>query len=833
MAPSTCRGCGGAPWLNKLGRVDDVRVAPDRLRRRFDPSLLRFETTEELSPEAEFIGQPRAVEAISFGLAVSGTGYNVFAAGPTGTGRRTMIEDFLRERAAERASPGDWVYLFDFDAEDRPRAVLLPRGRGQQLATDMRSLVEECRRQIARAFESEEYHRRRQEIIDDVDHQREEALGELRQFAGERGLTLELTPAGLLTIPVIDGKPVAPSDFGRLPEQVRHEYRRRSEEVEKRMPAVTNRMREIERTGNEALRKLDREVALFAVGHLVDELTERYAEPDELSGWLDRVREDMIENLGQFRTEEAEASLPGPLSATVQRAREQFFGRYEPNVFVSNAEAEGAPVVVETNPTYYNLFGRIEYEATFGAITTGHRHIRPGAIHRANGGYLVLNAADLLREPFVWPRLKEALRTGQIAVENIGAQLTLFPTSTLEPRPIDLDVKVVLIGTPLLYSLLYMLDEDVRKLFKVKVEFDVETDWSEERAAEYAAFIARRVQDQGLSHFDREAVARVIEFASRRAGHREKLSVRFIEISDLVVEASHWANEDGAALVGAEHVDRAIDQRIRRSNLLEQKAQELIAEGTLMIDLSGERVGQLNGLSVAALGDYEFGRPTRITAITGLGEGEVLNIDRETELSGPIHSKGVLILAGFLRERFGRTRPLSMDASIVFEQSYEEIEGDSASSAELFALISSLAAAPIRQGIAVTGSVNQHGRIQPVGAINEKIEGFFNVCKQRGLAGGDGVIIPAANLRHVMLRDEVVDAVRSGSFEVWAIESVDQGIEILTGVPAGEPQPDGTYPAETVNGRVDRRLAEMAETARRFHRPPEKADEGAEPGSIA
>jgi lon-related putative ATP-dependent protease len=811
--------------------VDKVRVAPERLRRRFDSSLLGFETTEELREEpAGFIGQPRALEAIAFGLEVSAGGYNVFATGPAGTGRRTMIEDFLRKHAAERTSPGDWVYLFDFDAEDRPLAVQMPRGLGRQLATDMRNLVEECRHQIARAFESEEYHRRRQEIVDDVEGKREAALGELRRFAGERGLTLELTPAGLLTIPVIEGKPVAPSDFSRLPQRVRDEYRQRSEEVEKRMPAVTNRMRKIERAGGEALRKLDREVALFAVGHLVDELTQRYADLDRVAGWLGRVREDMIENLGQFGTGDGESALPGPLAATLERAREQFFGRYEPNVLVSNREAEGAPVVVETNPTYYNLFGRIEYETTFGAISTGHRHIRPGAIHRANGGYLMLNAADLLREPFVWPRLKEALRSGTISVENIGAQLTLFPTATLEPRPIDLEVKVVLIGTPLLYSLLYTLDEDVRKLFKVKVEFDIETEWTDERAAEYAGFIARRVHDQGLRHFDREAVARVIEFASRRAEHSEKLSVRFIEISDLVAEASHWAEVDGATLVTAIHVERAIEQRIRRSNLLEQKAQELIAEGTLMIDLTGEREGQVNGLSVAALGDYEFGRPTRITAVTGLGEGEVLNIDRETELSGPIHSKGVLILSGFLRERFGGGRPLSMGASIVFEQSYEEVEGDSASAAELFALLSSLAEAPIRQGIAVTGSVNQHGMIQPVGAINEKVEGFFDACRRNGLSAENGVIIPAANLRHLMLREDVVDAVRQGEFNIWAIETVDQGIEILTGVPAGEPGPDGAYPEGTINGRADRRLERMAETARRFQRPGEKGDEDGEAG---
>lgn len=807
--------------MTKLPRVDQVRVAPERLRKRFDPSLLRFETTEEVEPSADFIGQPRALDAITFGLEVSATGYNVFVSGAPGTGRRTMIERFLRKHAAGKSPPGDWLYLFDFDAEERPRAIQVPRGRGRQLVADLHDLIEESRRQLARAFESEEYNRRRQEVIERAEHEREEALGDLRRFAGERGLTLELTPAGMLTIPVIEGKPVAPAEFSRLPEPVRERYRERSEEVEKRMPAVTKRMREIERAAGEAMRKLDREVALFALGHLVDELTERYAELTEVAEWLGRAREDMIENIGQFLTTQGEAALPGPVAASMERAREEFFTRYEPNLFTSSEEDEGAPVVVESNPTYYNLFGRIEYETSFGAITTGHRHVRAGAIHRANGGYLLLDVADVLSEPFVWPRLKQALRTRELGVENIGAQLTLFPTTTLEPRPIDLDVKVVLIGTPILYSLLYMLDEDVRKLFKVKVEFDVETAWAEQSAAEYAAFIARRVRDEGLIHFERDAVARVIEYASRRAEHQEKLSARFIEIADLVAEACHWASDAGAPVVGAVHVDEAIDRKVGRSDLLEQRIRELIAEGTLMIDLAGERVGQVNGLSVASLGDYEFGRPTRITAIAGMGGGDVLNIERETEMSGPIHSKGVLILSGFLRERFGRSRPLSMGASLVFEQSYEEVEGDSASAAELFALLSSLSETPIRQGIAVTGSVNQHGRIQPVGGINEKVEGFFNVCRQGELSGEEGVVIPAGNVRHLMLRDEVVDAVRAGSFNVWAIESVDEGIELLTGIPGGELQPDGTYPEETINGRIDRRLEQMAETARRFQRPGE------------
>jgi lon-related putative ATP-dependent protease len=792
-------------------------IDADQLRRRFDPAEFDFESTAEVEQLQGTIGQPRALSAVGFGLEIQTRGYNIFATGPIGTGKRTMLENHLRAHAARSPAPDDLLYLFDFRSSDRARALALAPGKGREFAERMHRFVDEARERIPAAFESEKYQERRRELAEEIGGRREEVLEEVREFAAERSLALELTPAGLATIPVVEDKPIPPAEFRQLPEPVRRQFKERIEEVESRMPAALNRLRQIEREGGEQIRKLDREVALFAVGHLVDEIKERYSSVEELEEWLERVREDVIEHLGRFRGKEAaEEGVPEPIAAGMRQAREAFFARYEPNVLVSHEDAEGAPVVFETNPTYYNLFGRVEYEATFGALSTDHRHIKSGALHRANGGYLMLDALNVLAQPLVWTKLKETLRTRQVEIETIGSQLMLFPTATLEPEAIDLDVKVILVGPPRLYALLYQLDEDVRKLFKVRADFEVDMPWDDDQAGEYAAFIARQVSAEGLLHFDRGGVARVVEHGARVAEHQGKLSTRFLEIADLVAEASQWARHSGSGLVGADDVDRAIEEKVYRSSLIEERIRELIAEGTLMIDVSDQRIGQVNGLSVARVGDYEFGRPVRITASTALGGGDVVNIDRETELSGPVHDKGFLILAGFLKLRYGAERPLSLEASLVFEQSYDEVEGDSASGAELFALLSSLAEAPIRQGIAVTGSVNQHGLLQAIGAVNEKIEGFFRVCEQAGLTGEQGVIIPTANLRHLMLREEVVAAVSGGQFNVWAVDTVDESIEILTGVPAGERGSDGAYSEGSIHRRIEDRLDHLAELGQRF-----------------
>jgi lon-related putative ATP-dependent protease len=795
-----------------------AELAPDRLRRRCDPAGLGFSTTEEVAPLEGTLGQPRALEAIEFGLEIEAAGYNVFATGPIGTGKRSMLERHLGERAAGRPTPDDLVCVFDFEAPERPLVIELPTGTARGFARDAKRLVDEARRRIRDAFESESFATRRERVTKQLEHRVEEVLGELRRYAREHDLALELTPAGLLTLPLLDGKPLPPQQFELLPPERQHSYQIHLKEVESRVPAVMRRLRDLEREGQEQFRSIDREVAQFAAGHLVDELKQHWREVPRAETWLDAALEDMIENLPRFRSGEApEAALPEPATDNLKRSREAFFGRYAANVLVTHEPQAGAPVVFAPNPTFAELFGRIEYQPTFGALSTDHSLVRAGAVHRANGGYLVLEALNVLTEPFVWRHLKEALRSKRVRIENMGAQYALFPTVTLEPEPTDLNLKVVLIGPPHLYRLLYMLDEDVRKLFKVKADFDVQMPWTGAEERQYAAFISRQVREEGLRHFESAAVARAVEEAARGIEDQERLSARFVDLANLVAEANHWAATAGSELVRADHIEAAIEHRVYRSNLVEERVRELIAEGTLLIAVAGTSIGQVNGLAVSRLGDHEFGHPTRVTATVSAGEGDLVNIDRESELSGPIHNKGFLILAGFLRERYSRDAPLSLKASLVFEQSYEQIEGDSAAAAELLALLSALADLPLRQDLAMTGSVNQHGRIQPVGAVNAKVEGFFEVCRERGLSGEQGVLVPRANVRNLMLKPAVVDAVRTGTFHVFAMETVEEALELLTGTPAGARQADGSFPEGTVNRRIENRLRAMAEAARRLH----------------
>jgi predicted ATP-dependent protease len=805
----------------------DLLLDAADLRRDCDPAALGFSSTEEVAPLEGAIGQPRALAAIAFGLEIETSGYNIYASGPIGTGKRSTVEAHLTETAADRPTPGDWVYLFNFTEPDRPIAVVLPTARGRELAARMDRFVDDAKREIRSALESEDYARSQRELREEVVAKREQPLEELQRYAEERGFALKQTPAGVVTSPLIDGHPATEEEFERLPQPDQDRFRAAGEEIQGRMHEFITSMRALERDAHERLRRLDRDVALYAVGHLVDDVKAEFADCDEVVRWLGQVPEDIVENVDQFRPGDGggggEEELPAPISTALRRSRGEFFGRYAVNVLVSHDEGAGAPVIVEANPTYYNLFGRIDYQATFGAVGTDHRYIRAGAVHRANGGYLLLQAADVLTRAFAWDKLKEVLRTGRLQPENMGAQYTLFPTAMLSPEPTDLRLKVILVGPARLYELLYLLDEDFRKLFKVKADFDVEMPWADEAIGQYAAFISRQVRADGLLDFDAAAVARVVEFGARDAGDRRRLSTSFLDIANLVAEASHWARLAGSPVTSAEHVQRAIEQKAYRSNLIEEKVRRLIDDGTLLVDLTGATVGQVNGLAAIAIGDYEFGRPVRITATTAAGHGDVLAIDRETELSGPIHDKGFLILSGFLQDHFARERPLSLSASLTFEQSYDEVEGDSASSAELYALLSSLADAPLDQGIAVTGSVNQKGQVQAIGAVNEKAEGFFEVCRQRGLTGKQGVLIPRSNVPHLMLKEEVVQAVRDGQFNVWAVATVDQGIELLTGVPAGRRDSAGAYPAGSLNRRIADRLLDLAESVREYAARPDGA----------
>ena len=614
----------------------------------------------------------------------------------------------------------------------------------------------------------------------------------------------------MVTVLLDYGQPMTPADFAALPLAVREEYQHALEELEPLMQSFLNRARSFQRDARDRLRALDRDVGLFAVGHLIDELKDRYSDAPKLAEWLSAVIDDVTENLEQFHSlaQEPAAQLPAPLAAAMGGGGpEQVLSRYAVNVFVTHEVADGAPVVVEMNPTYPNLFGRIEHQGVLGgSFVTDHRMLRAGAVHRANGGYLMLPAAEVLAQPLVWLKLKEILRTQAMRLENPADQFALIPTTTLTPEAIALDLKVVLVGRAPLYDMAYLLDEDVRKLFRVKAEFDSRVPWDARGVDAFAGFLSAQAGTAGLRHFDAGAVGRVVEHGARLAAGRDWLSTQFGEIAGLAAEANHWAGRDGSALVLARHVEQAIEQRVARSNLLEQRLGEMVSEGTLMIDVEGTAVGQVNGLSVIDVGDYAFGHPVRISATAGPGRGSLLSIERETELSGRIHDKGFLTLSGYLRAQYGADRRIALTATLSFDQSYDRIDGDSAASAELYALLSALARVPLRQGIAVTGSVNQRGRLQAIGGVNEKIEGFHRVCSITGLTGDQGVLIPKANERHLMLGHEVVQSAEAGGFHVWSASDVDTAIELLTGVPAGVRGPDGEFPTGTIHWLVVERL---------------------------
>ncbi len=795
------------------------RLEPGQLRRTIDPTTLGIERTDQVPPLEGIVGQPRAVASLQFSLQIQDRGFNIYVAGLPGLGKMTAVRSFVEETARRQPTPPDWCYVNNFSDPYQPKVLQLPPGRGREFQQDMRALIARVRREIPKAFESEEYSARRDEIVKALERRRAEIFEQLQQRASQAGFALQPTPIGIVLVPVLGGRPISDAELQALPAAAREELQRRREALQEEAKAALKQVRALERETEEQVRALDRQVALHMVGGLIEDLMEKYASCPEITEHLQAVQQDIVENLEFFKTPH-EAPTPGPggllppIPLSVPWSRELFLRRYEVNLLVDNSQQQGAPVVVELNPSYTNLFGKVEKEAQFGALYTDFTMIKPGALHRANGGYLVIPVEDLLRNPLSWDGLKRALRSEQVEIEDLVERLGLVTTKTLRPQPVPLRVKVVLVGHPLWYYLLHAFDEEFSELFKVRADFDTQMPYSEEHVRSVLSFVCRLCQEEQLRPLDAGAAAKLLEHSLRLADDQEKLSARFGALSDIIREANYWAGQDGAAYVTASHVHRALESRVYRSNLLEERIRELIARGILLVDTDGEAVGQVNGLSVIQLGDYAFGRPSRITASVAPGREGIIDIERQVRLGGPIHSKGVLILSGYVAQRYAQDKPLTLSARLVFEQSYEVVEGDSASAAELFALLSALSGLPIRQGIAVTGSVNQHGQIQAVGGVNQKIEGFFDVCRVKGLTGQQGVIIPASNIKNLMLREDVVEAVREGKFHIWAIETVDEGLEILTGVPAGERGPDGRFPEGTVNALVDQRLREFAERVR-------------------
>ena len=795
-----------------------LAVKPDDLRRRLDPATLPFQTTAEVSPVKTTIGQPRAAEAIAFALEVAARGFHLYAAGSPGTGRESTVLAAVHSFAATRPTPPDWVYVHNFAEPDRPRAFPMPAGQGRRLAKAMMSFLEAAQREIPRAFESEEYLRRREQSLADVATRRAKLIADLRAFAQERGFALDMTPTGIANIPLQNGEPMAPQVFEQLPPEMKTELQERDKQIQAEFGASLRQMGHIEKESQERIAALDREVALYAAGPLIAELRENYGDQPDVLAFLEQIEKNLPEHLHDF-SQSVEAGQAGQLdgaAAVRDVQRQERLARYDVNVLIDNSGLAGAPVVVERNPTYYNLIGRQDYRSVLGTMVTDFLQIKPGTLHRANGGFLVLNALDVMKSPFAWEGLERALVSGEVRIENPGEQVAPIPTARPRPEPIPLDLKVIMIGPASLYQTLHRMDEDFPELFGVKAEFAPDMEWSEENLASYAAFLSLIVHGRGLRQFDRSAVARIVEHGARLRDHQRKLTTRFLDIARLAVEASHWASKAGHEVVLAEDVDTAIAKQERRRNLIEERAQEMILDGTVLIDTEGTRVAQVNALTVTDVGDHDFGRPSRVTARVSVGTGTVQSIEREIMVSGAIHSKGFLTLTAYMQAQYAQDWPLSLEATITFEQSYGGIDGDSASTTELYALLSALSDLPLNQGIAVTGAVNQFGEVQAVGGVSRKIEGFYDVCRERGLTGQQGVILPTANVKNLMLKEEVVEAVRAGLFHVWAVSHIDEGIELLMERAAGERAADGTFPEGTVHRLVQDRLREYAEQIREF-----------------
>jgi predicted ATP-dependent protease len=784
------------------------RIAVEQLRWTCDPARLDFETTAEL-PDLDYaIGQKRALRSIEFALGMEEAGFNLYIAGDTGTSRNSTIRNILKKRSKNDPKPNDWVYVNNFKDQDSAVSLSLPAGKGSELAADMKELVDAFRKDIPKALESPEYEARRVEILDGYQANNNLLFQALEKEAVKHGFALQRTVSGLVMVPLKDGRSFTQEEYAELSEKKRDKLDLAGKKLTEMLNEVLRQVRESEKSTKDALSKADRELGMSCLGHRFDPLREKYQELEKVLAYLDAVKEDILNNLEDFKPQPTQPQIPG-----IKMPRDEpSFGRYEVNLLVDNSKSEGAPVVFEPNPTYNNLFGRIEHVMQYGGVAvTDFTMIRSGALHRANGGYLVLDAREVLINPFVWDALKRCIRTAAIRIEDVLEQYRFMTMVSLKPEAVQLQAKIVLIGTPWIYYLLFYQDPEYRKYFKVKAEFDNRVERTPQVMKDYALFVATHCRCENLPHFDRSGIARLLEYTARMVEDQHRFSAQFMEIADFIREAGYWAQKDGHSVVRANDVLRAAEEKLYRFNRIEERLQELFDDGIIMVDTSGSVVGQINGLSVLDLGDHVFGRPARITASVYAGQAGMVNIEREVKLSGPIHDKGVMILTGYLGGTFAIDRPLSLSASICFEQSYNGIDGDSASSTELYAMLSALSGVPVNQGIAVTGSVNQRGMIQPIGGVNFKIEGFYAVCKAKGLTGKQGVIIPKSNERHLMLNDEVVAAVTAGSFHIWSIETIEEGIEILTGMKAGNRGKNGKYPKGTLYHLVDTRLARMGE----------------------
>lgn len=783
-------------------------MTADKLRWNCDQNLFNFETTAELPDFDDAIGQKRALRSIEFGLGVEGSGFNLYVSGETGTGRTSTIASILHKRAKNEPQPHDWVYVNNFKDSDSAISLDLPAGKGGELAKDMKELIEAFRSDIPKALESSEYENKRAELLEGYQSTSNELFQDLEKVSEKLGFSLQRTVSGLVIVPQKGGSNYTQEEYDALNDKKKLKLEKQGKELTEKLNEVLRKVREQEKATKDSLAQADRDLGMSCLGHRLDPLREKYSDLAKVLKYLDAVQEDILNTLDDFKPQSTQPQIPG----IKMPRQEPTFDRYQVNVLVDNKETNGAPVVFESNPTYNNLFGRIEHAMQYGGVAvTDFTMIRAGALHRANGGYLIIDAREVLINPFVWDSLKRCIRNNEIRIDDVLEQYRFMTMVSLKPEPVQMRAKIILIGTPWIYYLLFHLDPDYRKFFKVKAEFDSRITRTPEIMHDYALFVASHCRSEKLLPFHKSGVAALLEYTARMAEDQSKLSSQFMEIGDFIREISFWAEKSGRTIINGEDVRTAAEESLYRVNRIEERMQELYDDNTIMVDTSGAVIGQINGLSVIGLGDHTFGRPTRITATVYAGQAGMVNIEREVKLSGPIHDKGVLILTGYLGGMFAADRPLSLSASICFEQSYDGIEGDSASSTELYALLSALSGVAIKQGIAVTGSVNQRGMVQAIGGVNYKIEGFFAICKAQGLTGEQGVMIPKTNERHLMLHEDVVKAVLAGQFHIWSIETIEQGIEILTGVRAGQRNKLGRFPKGSVYNRVDARLQAMAD----------------------
>ena len=781
------------------------------LKNLCNPNIFNFETTDELETNGLVYGQERGIAALQFGLSINAKGYNLYIEGPSGVGKTMYTKQYVSEIASKQKTPDDWCYIYNFDNPNEPIAVSLPAGEGKNFASTMGAFVEDIRKYLKRTFNNDDFEKEKSLIKQKYEEKRTKLLENLNKETLKNNFQVKAAPNGIYMLPVYKGKALDEAEFEKLDDSIKAGYEEKSSIVQEQIMQVIGQLKLIEKESEKKVEEWQSNIALLTINSYINPIRAAYKKNQKIITFLDNIKKDILKNISNFIIEET-CAQPTPQSPKPEVVKPWL--NYRVNLFVDNSNTEGSPVIMDSNYSYQNLFGKLEYENQYGMLRTDYTMLKSGILHKANGGYLILQAQDLLTNQLCYDTLKKSLLIKEANIENNMEQRSSLVMISLKPEPIPLNVKVLLLGDANIYHTLLALDPDFKKLFKIKVEFEESAPRNNDNILRLAKFVHSYCEKEKCLPLDKSAMAKVVEYASRLSDDKEKLSTHFNEIGEIVSESSTWARLSKKKIVTADYVDKALKKRIERVKKYDQKYAELIEENSLLIDTDGYKVGEINGLTVMTIGDYTFGKPAKITANTFMGKTGVINVERETDMSGPTHSKGVLILRGYLGEKFAQDFPLSLTASLCFEQLYNGVDGDSASSTECYAILSSLSNVPITQSIAVTGSVNQKGFIQPIGGVNEKIEGFYNICKKRGLTGKQGVIIPIQNVRNLHLTDEIIENVKEKKFHIYAVSTIDEGIEILTGVPAGKQNKDGKYPAGTINNLVYEKLKKYYENSK-------------------